>query len=681
MKINDETLLVCSCQRSMDVDAKRLGEALRQSPLPLHHELCRSEIGAFKSACKAGGTLRVACTQEAPLFREVANELGVEEERLRFTNIRERAGWCESRSAALPKMAALLAEARIDIKPAGVRTLSSKGVCLVYGAGQETLDAAEALASRLDITVLLTDPQGVLPPSTANVSVHKGRIKRVSGHLGAFEVEVDGYASPLPSSRGQFEFTMARDGAKSVCDLILDMSGAPRLFTASQRRDGYFAVDPAHPASVNRAIFEIADMVGEFEKPLYVVFEDGLCAHSRNRKTGCHRCLDVCPTGAIAPSGDHVSIDPFICGGCGNCSAVCPTGAVRYDYPSRDDLVRRAGALIETYLSCGGTHPVLLMHDERHGGPLIAAMARAGRGLPPNVLPLTLHSVHQTDHDALAELLSAGFEHIVMLASPEEPAETEALAGEVGLMSTILDELGFDGGRLHLLTDRDPDAVEGALYDLHGTVAVRRRDVRLPRAQGDKRSSARAALAAVHASAPAPHQQIALPAGAPYGRVVLDTAACTVCLACVATCPTEALRDSGERPELLFIEASCVQCGLCSVTCPEKAIRLEPRYDFTAAAVSPVSLKREEPFECVRCGKPFGSRSSVARIVDKLKGKHAMFKNEAQVRLIQMCDDCRVIALTEAGGDPYTYGERPRIRTTDDYLVAEKSADPKKRGS
>ena len=40
-----------------------------------------------------------------------------------------------------------------------------------------------------------------------------------------------------------------------------------------------------------------------------------------------------------------------------------------------------------------------------------------------------------------------------------------------------------------------------------------------------------------------------------------------------------------------------------------------------------------------------------------------------------MCDDCRVIAVTDAGGDPMTLGERPRVRTTDDYLMGTVSDD------
>jgi hypothetical protein len=33
-----------------------------------------------------------------------------------------------------------------------------------------------------------------------------------------------------------------------------------------------------------------------------------------------------------------------------------------------------------------------------------------------------------------------------------------------------------------------------------------------------------------------------------------------------------------------------------------------------------------------------------------------------------MCEDCRVAAVTTAGFDPYTAAERPRPRTSDDYL-------------
>ena len=45
-----------------------------------------------------------------------------------------------------------------------------------------------------------------------------------------------------------------------------------------------------------------------------------------------------------------------------------------------------------------------------------------------------------------------------------------------------------------------------------------------------------------------------------------------------------------------------------------------------------------------------------------------MFANKDAVRMIQMCDDCRVNAAYHSRNNPFAAGERPRVRTTDDYL-------------
>ena len=54
-----------------------------------------------------------------------------------------------------------------------------------------------------------------------------------------------------------------------------------------------------------------------------------------------------------------------------------------------------------------------------------------------------------------------------------------------------------------------------------------------------------------------------------------------------------------------------------------------------------------------------------------------MFQTDEQAQLIRMCDDCRVEAQMTMADNPFAAGERPRVRTTDDYLNAEKdmSAD------
>jgi ferredoxin len=186
---------------------------------------------------------------------------------------------------------------------------------------------------------------------------------------------------------------------------------------------------------------------------------------------------------------------------------------------------------------------------------------------------------------------------------------------------------------------------------------------------GGKREVLRFALRELHRLAPAPTDIIALPAGAPFGAVEIDVEGCTLCLSCVSACPTGALSDDPDRPLLRFTEDACVQCGLCKATCPEKVISLRPRLAFGDVTVAARVLKQEEPFRCIRCGKPFGVKSTIDRVVAKLEGKHWMYQNSpSRLDVIKMCDDCRVAVVTEEGFDPYGAPARPKPRTTDDYL-------------
>ena len=670
-KVNNRSLLVCDCEQTMDIDGGRLKECLKgKGTLTVFSHLCRTQIEAYDRAVDADEPLLVACTQEAPLFGEIADEKGGRD--IVFTNIRELAGWSDARKKALPKMAALLAAATHDQEPAGTTPVASQGVCLVYGSGQQALEVAEQLAGRLSVSLLLSDPADVMPPNVVTVPVYTGTIASASGSLGNFEISVDGYAPAMASSRSELAFIMARDGAESSCDLILDMAGGTPLFPAAERRDGYFHVDPKHPAAVAKAMFEITDLVGEFEKPIYVSYDETICAHGRSGKVGCSNCLDNCPLSAITPDGDTVKIDALICGGCGNCSASCPTGAVSYAYPQRGDMIGQTQTLLNAYAEAGGKNPVLLLHDVAHGGALIGAMARYGRGLPANVLPISVFSVTQVGHDYLLAAVAAGAQQIVILAGPDRADELAAAQSQTALANAFLEGLGFgEDERIRLICEQDPDIVEALLHDLP---KVKAHKPVMFSAIGGKRDIARTVIARLNETRKKPLELLTLPEGAPYGRINIDTQGCTMCLACVGACPADALADSPERPQLRFTEAACVQCGLCRVTCPESVISLEPRYNFTSDAMTPEVLNEEEPFECIRCGKPFGTKSTVERVIGELQGKHWMFQEEDKINLIKMCDDCRIISVSESGGDPFTAGERPKVRTTDDYLKAEEQA-------
>ena len=90
---------------------------------------------------------------------------------------------------------------------------------------------------------------------------------------------------------------------------------------------------------------------------------------------------------------------------------------------------------------------------------------------------------------------------------------------------------------------------------------------------------------------------------------------------------------------------------------------------FSDAISAARVLKQEEPFPCIRCGKPFGVKSTIERVVAKLERKHWMYQNSpSRLDVIKMCEDCRVAVVTEEGFDPNGAPGRPKPRTTDDYL-------------
>ena len=165
---------------------------------------------------------------------------------------------------------------------------------------------------------------------------------------------------------------------------------------------------------------EAGEMIGAFEKPIYVDYDSELCAHSRNSLNGCSRCLDVCPAGAITSIGDTVEIDPAICGGCGYCGAVCPSGAAQTALPAADGFGRQMAGLLEHYLDAGGRTPRLLLADGGHGSEMIDLIARFGTGLPADLLPMTMHSTGRVGHDLLVTAIAQGYEQVVRAVEPEQ---------------------------------------------------------------------------------------------------------------------------------------------------------------------------------------------------------------------------------------------------------------------
>jgi ferredoxin len=365
-----------------------------------------------------------------------------------------------------PRTAALLAADAVLMPDVAFVGAESSGVVLVYGRDETAIEAGRLLEEHLDVTVLIVPPATTTAPDATDFPVVRGRISIATGHLGAFDIAVDEFAKPVPSSHQTLMFGPSRNAARSRCDIILDLSGGSPLFTAADLRDGYLRADPGNRSAVLEAVFKARDLTGSFEKPRYVAFDPSLCAHSRSGIVGCRRCLDLCPAGAITPVGDHVAIDPNICAGCGQCAAVCPTGAASYAMPPVDALLRKLRTMLLAYRDAGGTHPIVLVHDGAHGAPMLDALARFGDGLPAHVLPLAVNEVTQTGLEGIAAAFAYGASAMRFLLRDRPRHDISGLRQTLALAEPILAGLGFGGTRVATIETDDPDMLGGLLCEI-----------------------------------------------------------------------------------------------------------------------------------------------------------------------------------------------------------------------
>jgi len=509
---------------------------------------------------------------------------------------------------ARARTAAQSAAETLGVQPTGVVQYRSRGRVLIVG-GEEAQWLAARLKHPLHAEVLLTegdDEPGVPTTPTG------GRDIRISGHLGAYSVEL--------GEPGKHNHQTI------LVDMVIDLGLQP-LISRELLPPGYWHFG-REMQDLDAATLALEGMVGTFEKPRFFAYDANICAHARSGQHGCRRCIDACPAEAIISIGEQVEVNPNLCQGGGICASVCPSGAMRYAYPGPGDTAQRLRLMLKTYAEAGGSDPVILFVSDDD----VTGLAPT----PPNVLLVVVEELASVGHELWLAALSWGASCVLLADSGSVPPKArEALNQQISYSHDLLKGLGYSTDALRIVDSGQApaDCPPAAGLPIAATFA----------ALDQKRELAGMALDHLWQHSQQRPERFSILPGAPYGGIRIDADKCTLCMSCTSVCPAKALSAGEDIPRVLLHEANCVQCGICSNSCPEQAITLEARYlADPEKRRQPQVLHEEPPFCCVACGKPFATRRVIDNILDKLSG-HAMFQTERARQRLKMCEDCRVV--------------------------------------
>ncbi|WP_257493042.1 4Fe-4S binding protein [Aeromonas veronii] len=519
-----------------------------------------------------------------------------------------------------------------NLIPATV-SYQSQGRLLLVGPEDRIRRAASLLPAGVKPTLLVTasvfDAEAAdletIFDATASLAALTLREPSLTGYLGQFQLTgLNGQGERVNLAALCFTQQAAENGEPRF-DLVADLGRAP-LFALERPPVGYLHL--ADDQGLAERLAELCALTGIFDKPRYFRLDPEACAFTARGVPGCSRCLDVCPTDALKPINGRIQIDPHLCQGFGSCASACPTGAIGYHQPDANTSGDYLFRLLKHYREAGGEVPRLLIAGENEREWVEAELTR----LPANWLPVWVEESASLGIESWFAALAYGANAVRIALGDDAPESVRALVErELASTAVLLAGAGLAADRIALF-----DADAGEPVSGQPTVALLDKPLK-----GDKRENLFAAFDALWQANEGSREPLAVPHGAPYGSVELKESDCTLCMGCVAVCPSRALHAVGHAPGLNFIEQDCIQCGMCEKACPEQAIVLVPRLQPVPEARRAVqSLKAEEAACCIRCSKPFAPASMIRRIQQKLAG-HSHFQNEAAQRLL-MCEDCRV---------------------------------------
>ena len=363
-----------------------------------------------------------------------------------------------------------------------------------------------------------------------------------------------------------------------------------------------------------------------FQVDELVSYDHSICQHgATEEQSGCSKCLDVCPSGAISFS-TTIEIDHVTCVDCGRCAGVCPTGALQYlAFPDKSFT-----EFFREFQMVPGTTVVIGTNEDLHQ----FWWKSIGQSFENHIF-LEYPKTGALSFFHLFFLLAHGAGSIIIFNNTRIPTSLQKVINDTNHIVSLLfgsAERVFTCSLVNGATlpepSTQPPLTERPYTNLN--YINRRRKIADIFQYLKGYCDTEISLAADEIE--------------DLGTISCDSGACTQCLACLNSCKIEALEADSAALELTWQGALCVGCGLCISTCPENALILRSSsIILNDSYFSPTTIAKAEPMKCRECGKVFGTKKSFEHVMKVLASK-----NMDKDGFFEYCEDCRVLKLLES---------------------------------
>ena len=361
-----------------------------------------------------------------------------------------------------------------------------------------------------------------------------------------------------------------------------------------------------------------------------ILYDKSICQYHERKDEICSKCEEVCPTNAITKDEKNrrLVFSLVDCIRCGECVSVCPSGSLNSANTSRESLYE-----VSSFYK--NTKPLIISSKSN--------IDELSVELGKDVLPLCIVG-DIFDETMLLTYLQVSGSQLIYFSNDISKGTKESIKIVNDIYLAKYGKVGvyFVSSESELKDALEKqEFIENSYYDFNQRDMKKREvfSVRLQKLVGDEDLG-------IVKTGPDIH----------YGRVLVNEANCTLCLACVGACNVDALFANESDFTLRVNPSLCTACGYCEVICPESDC-LSINYDemeLNPSWFGETILAQDKLFACVECGVEFATTKAIEKIAALMGPKFAF--DPVKERTLYCCANCKPKVMMQSYFDEKNKG-------------------------